>query len=144
MEANKTTTQFLTIAGGIAFGAIGLWFLQFAWQKVEEHDANPRRASVKNQLMRRKAVAMEDTLEAIIGGNLSQVNSAAIRMKESAKTIDGFLATEVYKKHGDDFHASLDDLIATTAANDRQGAKAAILKLENSCIECHFLINQPD
>lgn len=143
MEANKTTTTFLTVACGIAFGALGLWFLQFAWAKVQEHDANPRRASVKNQLMRRKSVAMEDALHAIIGGNLSQVNSAAVRMKQSARTIDGFLATEVYKKFGDDFYGSLDDLIATTEAKDRDGAKEAILRLEKSCIECHYLINQP-
>ncbi len=95
MEVKKTTNTFLTVACGIAFGALVVWFLQFAWAKVQEHDANPRRASVKNQLMRRKAVAMEDALHAIIGGNLPEVNSAAVRMKQSARTIDGFLATEV-------------------------------------------------
>lgn len=144
MEVKKTTNTFLTVACGIAFGALVVWFLQFAWAKVQEHDANPRRASVKNQLMRRKAVAMEDALHAIIGGNLPEVNSAAVRMKQSARTIDGFLATEVYKKHGDDFHGSLEDLITTTAAGDRDGAKEAILRVEKSCIECHYLINQPD
>ncbi|HBJ37643.1 MAG TPA: hypothetical protein DDZ51_23380 [Planctomycetaceae bacterium] len=144
MELKKTTSIFLTVACGIAIGALGLWFLQFAWEKVQEHDASPQRANVKNQLMRRKAVAMEDALQAILGGNLSRVNAAAVRMKQSARTIDGFLATEVYKTHGDDFHGSIEDLITATAANDRDGAKEAILRLEKSCIECHYLINQPE
>lgn len=141
---NKTTNTLLIVACGVAFGALALWFLQFAWEKVQEHDANPRRASVKNQLMRRKSNAMDDALHATISGNLSQVNAAAGRIKQSAGTIDGFLATEVYKKHGDDFFSSIEDLLAATAANDRDGSKEAILRLEKSCIECHYLINQPD
>ncbi len=144
MEVKKTTNTLIMVACGIALGALALWFLQFAWEKVQEHDANPRRASVKNQLMRRKASAMDDALHAAIRGNLSQVNAAAVRMKQSASTIDGFLATEVYKMHGDDFHSSIDDLLAATDAGDRDGTKEAILRLERSCIECHYLINQPE
>lgn len=143
MEEKKTANTLITVICGIAIGAFAIWFLQFAWEKVQEHDANPRRAGVKNQLMRRKAVAMEDALHAIIGGNLSQVNAAAVRMKQSAGKIDGFLATEIYKKHGDDFHGSIEELLAATTANDREATKVAILRLEKSCIDCHYLINQP-
>ena len=94
--------------------------------------------------MRRKAMAMDDALHATIRGNLSQVNAAAVTMKQSKNTIDGFLATEVYSKYGDDFDSSIEDLLAATDANDQEGSKEAILRLEKSCIECHFLINQPD
>jgi len=144
MEVNKTTNTLIAIACGIAFGAFALWGIQFAIQRVQEHDANPRRASVKNQLMRRKAAAMDDALDATISGNLRRVNAAAVRMRQAANTIDGFLATEVYDKYGEDFHRSIDDLIAATSENDREATKEAVLRLEKSCIECHFWINQPD
>ena len=87
---------------------------------------------------------MDEALNATIGGNLTRVNAAAVRMKQAASTIDGFLATPVYAKHGEDFHSSIDDLIAATSQNDREGTKEAILRLEKSCIECHYLINPPD
>jgi cytochrome c556 len=143
MEVGCRMNTRMAVVGGIAFGAFALWFVQFALQKVQEHDARPRQANVKNQLMRRKATAMEDALNAIIRGNLAQVNAAAVRMKRSAITIDGYLATEAYEKFGEDFHQSIEELLAATAANDREVSKQAILRLENSCIECHYLINQP-
>jgi hypothetical protein len=142
MEVSKLTNTLVTVAVGIVLGAFSFWFAQFVIERIREHDANPRRVGVKNQLMRRKASAMDDALYAMIRGNMNQVNAAAVTMKQSASTIDGFLATEVYKKYGDDFYASIDQLLATTAANDQEGAKEAILRLEKSCIECHNLINQ--
>jgi len=123
MEVKKTTNILIAVTCGIALGAGTLWFLQFAWERVQEHDANPRLANVKNQLMRRKAMAMDDALHATIRGNLSQVNAAAVTMKQSKSTIDGFLATEVYSKYGDDFDSSIEDLLAATDAMIRKARR---------------------
>jgi len=144
MNFTKTPNTLIAVACGIALGAFFLWFGQFALQRVREHDANPRRAGVKNQLMRRKAAAMDDALHAAIRGNLAQVNAATVRMRQSATKIDGFLSTDVYTQYGEDFYRAIEDLLAASGANDRDGSKEAILRLEKSCIECHFLINQPD
>jgi hypothetical protein len=144
MEVKKTTNTVIAVVCGIAFGALALWGAQLAIQRIQEHDANPRRASVKNQLMRRKAAAMDEALNATIGGNLRRVNAAAGRMKQAASKIDGFLATEVYANYGEDFHRSIEELLVATSENNREGTKEAILRLEKSCIECHYLINRPE
>jgi len=142
MEPPKPINSFFAITCGIAFGAASLWFLQTVMEKVREHDENPRRASVKNQLMRRKASAMDDALAAIIRGSLPQVHAAARSMKDSARTIDGFIRSEAYQNHGEDFYEAIDDLLDATTANNLERSKDAILRLEKSCIECHYFINR--
>ena len=141
VDLTKARNTLIAVACGIALGVFFLWFGQFAWQRIQEHDAEPRRAGVKNQLMRRKSAAMDEALQAMLRGNLVRVNAAAVRMRRSAAKIDGFLSTEVYDRYGEDFFGALDDLLAATEANDREGSKEAILRLEKSCIDCHFLIN---
>jgi len=143
MDLNKTPHTLITAACGIALGAFLLWFGQLALQRMREHDAKPRRAGLKHQLMRHKASAMDEALHATIDGNLVRVNTATTKLKQFANRIDGFLATEIYSQYGDDFHRAIEDLLAASEANDREGSKEAILRLERSCIECHFLINEP-
>ncbi len=143
MGSSKTRNTLLAAACGIVFGIFSLWFVQFAWQQIQEHDARPRRASLKSQLMRRKSAAMDEALQAIIRGNLAKVNAAAVKMKRSAGNIDGFLSTPVYDEHGEEFYRAIDDLLAASGENDRDASRDAILRLEKSCIECHYLINQP-
>jgi hypothetical protein len=142
MDLTKTPNTLIAVACGVAFGALSLWFLQYALQVARDFDANPQRASFKHQIMRRKADAMDDALHAIVRGDLAKVNAAAVKMKEFASTIDNFLSTDVYRQYGDDFYRSIEDLKIATSENDEDGSKEAILRLEKSCIECHFLINR--
>ena len=133
----------LAVLIGILVGAGSIWFLQFAWRKAGEYDANPRRATIKNQLMRKKAEAMDDVLNEVVYGRLDRVSEAAARMLKCATAIDGFLATDIYTDYGDNFHQAIADVKAAAEASDDDSVKEAILRLERSCIECHFLINQP-
>lgn len=142
MEPPKPINSFFAITCGIAFGAASFWFIQTVMEKVREHDENPARANIKNQLMRRKASSMDDALAAIIRGSLPQVHAAARSMKDSARTIDGFIRSEAYQNHGKEFYQAIDDLLDATTANNLDRSKEAILRLEKSCIECHYLINR--
>jgi hypothetical protein len=140
MFAAKMPRTLILVACGFAGGAFFIWLLLFAW----EHDANPRRANFKNQMMRRKVEAMDQSRHSILRGRLPQVNAAAARMHEYARTIEGFLATDVYKKHGDEFYEAIEELRIASGADDREGTKEAFLRLERSCIDCHYLLAQPD
>lgn len=141
MVLTKMSNTLLTVICGGAIGALLLWLGQLAWKGIQEHDANPHRAGVQNQLMRRKSAAMDAALSATLRGNLAQVNAATRRIRESAGRITGFLSTDMYNQYGDDFFQAIEDLLAATSANDREASKEAILRLEKSCIDCHFLIN---
>ena len=133
----------LAVLFGILVGGGTLWFLQLAWRKAGEYDANPRRATIKNPLMRQQAEAMDDVLDEVVYGRLDRVSDAAARMLKCATAIDGFLATDIYINYGDNFHQAIADVKTAAEASDKEAVKDAILRLESSCIECHFLINQP-
>lgn len=62
-------------------------------------------------------------------------------MERYGETIDGYLASELYDKYGEDFHQAVADLAAAAAQEDVNNAKEAALRLEQSCIECHMLLN---
>lgn len=134
----------ITLFCGLIVGAGITWFIQLAWRSATEYSENPRRATFKNQLMRRKSDAMDDALQAIVRGRLSQVRDAAERMEECANAIDGYLSTEVYTMHGEEFYQAIEELRVSAGNKDRQGAKEAILRLERSCIDCHYLITVPE
>ena len=134
----------LAVLSGVVVAVLTFGFLQIAWKRAGEYDANPKRATVKNQLMRHKAEAMDDVLELVIAGRLADVSDAAGRVKDCSDAINGYLSTDVYQKYGEDFYAAIEDLRKAADAGDRGATKEAILRLERSCIECHFLIDQPD
>lgn len=110
---------------------------------VVEYDKNPTRPSLKAEAMRLKSDAMHDVLDAIVEGRMDRVEAAAARMEEFAAGIEGYLATDVYEKYGEDFYGSLEELQVAAGQEDRDAAKEALLRLEQSCIDCHYLINKP-
>jgi len=143
---NETSPDKLMLAavGGVLFGAAVMWFVPMLWQMAGDYDAAPRRQNVKFQLMQRKSNAMHRALDAIVDGRLDDVEAEAADIRQYAIEIKGYLATEVYKKAGEEFYESLDVLEAAAGRNDRQATKQAILRLENSCIDCHYLIKEPE
>ncbi|SRR6056297_1417213 len=136
--------QPVAVVSGIVAGVLLLLLLQLAWKWAGEFDANPQQATLKNQLMQEKSDAMDDVLHAVVRGRLEEVSEAAVRMKSSANTINGYLATDVYEKYGEDFYRAIADIRVAANAKDRESAKEAILRLERSCIECHYLITPPE
>lgn len=122
-------------------GALLVWLFGEIWRYTGEYDANPPQRSLKNQLMRRKSDSMQDALDAIVRGRLDRANAAAVDIEKYASTIDGYLSTDVYEKHGKSFHEAIRDLKRATARSDAELAKEAALRLERSCLECHMLIN---
>jgi len=56
-------------------------------------------------------------------------------------TDGGCPASELYDKYGEDFHQAVADLTAAAAQDDVSNAKEAALRLVQSCIECHMLLN---
>lgn len=133
----------LAVLSGVVVAIMTFAFLQLAWNRAGEYDANPKRATMKNQLMRHKSDAMDDVLHAVIEGKLADVSAAAGRVKDCSSAIDRFLSTDVYEKYGTDFYAAIEDVRSAADSGDREAAKEAILRLERSCIECHFLLSQP-
>lgn len=132
------------LTAALLAGALAFWGLSVAWRRVAEHGMNPGPPNLKAQAMLRKSRAMRDVLDAMIRGRLDRVEASAARMRRFASGIDGFLATDVYEKYGDDFYTALDDLQDAANQKDQGAAKDAVLRLEKSCIECHLLINQPE
>ena len=131
----------MVILASASAGACLLWAAQLIWHRAGELDRNPSRFGVKSQLMRRKSDAMHDILDEMVAGNMKGVHSAAKRMERYGETIDGYLASELYDKYGADFHQAVADLTAAAAQDDVNNAKEATLRLEQSCIECHMLLN---
>lgn len=65
-------------------------------------------------------------------------------MQRYGRMVDGFLVTDAYEQHGQEFHQALRDLRAAAGEGNRDEAKEASLRLERSCIECHFLFIPAD
>lgn len=133
----------LGILLGVAAAAAFLWLAQKAIRLAGEFDQNPRGPSLKSQMMRRKSNALDDIMRGMVRGNLARVDAGARRMQRYGRMVDGFLVTEAYEKHGEAFHQALRDLRAAAGEGDREEAKEATLRLERSCMECHFLIDAP-
>lgn len=138
---SEVRIRIMIILASAAAGAFLLWTAQLIWHRAGEIDRNPSRFGVKSQLMRRKSEAMHDIVDEMVAGNLGRVHSAAKRMERYGERIDGFLASETYDKYGADFHQAVDDLTVATSQEDINSAKEAVLRLEQSCIECHILLN---
>lgn len=138
---SQVRSWIVVILASAAAGAFLLWGGQSIWHNAAEFDRNPDRSGVKSQLMRRKSEAMHDILDEMVAGNLNRVHSAAKRMERYGETIDGFLASELYEKYGGDFHQAVDDLTAAASKENVDKAKEAALRLEQSCMECHMLLN---
>lgn len=132
----------VVILASASTGAFLLWTAQLLWHRAGELDRDPSQFGVKSQLMHRKSEAMHDILDEMVAGNLGRVHSAANRMERYGDAIDGYLASELYDKYGVDFHQAVDDLTAAAAQDDVNNAKEAALRLEQSCIECHMLLNR--
>lgn len=140
----KSQARFwmVVILASASAGACLLWAAQLIWHRAGELDRNSDRFGVKSQLMRRKSEAMHDILDEMVTGNLRRVHSAANRMERYGETIDGYLASELYDEYGADFHQAVADLTAAAVQEDVDNAKEAALRLEQSCIECHMLLNR--
>lgn len=131
----------IVVLTSAAAGATLLWIFQLIWHQAAEFDRNPGQAGAKNQLMRRKSEVMHEIMDEMVAGNLGRVHSAAKRMERYSGTIDKYLASEAYDKYGADFHQALTDLAAAATQENLNNAKEATLRLEQSCIECHMLLN---
>lgn len=129
----------LGILLGLLAAAGFLWLAQNAVRLAGEFDQNPRGPNLKSQMMRRKSNALDDIMRGMVRGNLARVDAGARRMQRYGRMVDGFLVTDAYEKHGQEFHQSLRDLRAAAGEGNRNEAKEATLRLERSCIECHFL-----
>lgn len=129
--------------GGVLVGAFLLWFVPLAWRQIAEYDANPVQPGLKYQLMRRKSDAMHDALDAMVEGRLDRVQAEAAEIEQFASTIEDYLATDVYQEYGKEFSQSVEDLQVAASQQDREAVKEAMVRLERTCIECHFLDNQP-
>ena len=131
---------------GVSFGTIVflaiVWSTRWLWQTAGEHDRNPPRGGVPEQLMNRKSSAMQDILEGMIRGDLQRVNTAAKKMEAYGATIEWYLSHSEYDKHGERFRSSVDALQEAAGQRDVESAKEAVLELERSCIECHMVMNQ--
>jgi FtsZ-interacting cell division protein ZipA len=127
----------LLVLGGVVLVALLIWSATELWRYVEEHDANPSRDGLKEQMMQRKARAMEDITDALAQGRLDQVGAAVSRMDEYASTIKRFLATDVYETHGEDFEDAIRDLQSAVDRQDQPGAEAATERLQRTCLDCH-------
>ena len=130
------------VAIGVLFSAVSAGVFYAAWNATVEYDADPGRATIGNQLMRRKSATMEDILDGMIYGNLQRVESAAKKMEAYGDTLGTFLTSSEYVDQDREFHASVSDLGTAAADDDLSAAKEATLRLERTCIECHALINQ--
>jgi len=127
--------------GTMIFLAI-VWSTRWLWQTAGEHDRNPPRGGVPQQLMNRKSSAMQDILEGMIRGDLQRVNKAAKKLEDYGDTIEWYLSHSEYDKHGERFRSSVDALQEAAGQRDVESAKEAIVELERSCIECHMVMNQ--
>jgi len=138
-------TAFQAIVG-VSFGTMTflgiVWSVHWLWQTAGEHDRNPPRGGVPEQLMNRKSSAMQDILDGMIRGDLKQVNAAAKRMEAYGDTIEWYLSHSEYDKHGERFRSSVDALQEATGRQDIESAKETVLELERSCIECHMVMNR--
>lgn len=113
-----------------------VWMFQLLISRV------PLGGSLKTQMMHRKSMAMKTILEGMIRGDLHRVESAANQLVDYSNTIEHYLSSDEYEKHGEDFSRSVGDVIDAASRKDNNSAKEAVLRLERSCIECHLLMNQ--
>ena len=139
-QRNRLQWTVVLLSGALVV-ALGVWLFGEVWRYAAEYDKNPSHRNFKNQLMRRKSDSMQDILDAIVRGRLNRVNAAAVDMERYAATIDGYLSTDVYEKHGKSFNEAIQNLKRATEQNDAELTKEAALRLERSCLECHMLIN---
>lgn len=140
----KSQGRFGLIVGvlvGLLLGATLIWSLQTAWDFAGAQDQDPASGSLKGQMMRRKSAAMAQMLDAVVDGDLREVGATAERIQTYKTTIDGFLRTVIYRKHGEAFHQSLAEIGRAVRDADRNAVKEAVLRLERSCIDCHQLLN---
>lgn len=137
MDRRQPLKLTLLVVSGLLLGALVIWGATELWRYVEEHDANPSRGGLKQQMMSRKAVAMEDITDALARGRLDQVGAAASRMHEYSATIKRFLSTDVYDAHGDDFEDAIRDLQGAVRNQDSEAAEEATKRLQRSCLDCH-------
>lgn len=141
----KTEERGLFVQGatiGLLFGAVAGWFLYSLWAASAEFDREPDRATLGNQMMRRKSRAMEDILDAMVHGDLRRVDREARKMEAYMDTLGRFLSSSEYVAQDQEYQTSVRDLRSAASTNDLHAAKEATLRLERTCIECHAIINQ--
>jgi len=139
----STSVQMIV---GVSFGTLAflamVWSGRWLWEIAGEHDRNPPRGGVSEQLMNRKSRAMEDILAGMIRGDLRLVNAAAKKMEAYGDTMEWYLSHYEYDEHGEQFRSFVAALQEATERQDIESAKEAVLQLERSCIECHMVLNQ--
>lgn len=142
MKTEERSLLFQGGAIGLLFGAVSGWFLYSMWDASVEFDQRPERATLGNQMMRRKSNAMEDILDAMVHGDLRRVGREAKKMEAYIDTLSKFLSSSEYVDQDREYQASVRDLKLAASENDLHAAKEATLRLERTCIECHAIINQ--
>ncbi|QDU08393.1 hypothetical protein V202x_17610 [Gimesia aquarii] len=142
MKLQRHSRLILVMLGCTLFGAAMVLLFQLIWQAAEEHERNPNRVNLRNQIMRRKTKTMHDILDGMIYGDLGRVETAANRMQKYSETINEFLLDPRYEKLSLEFDLSISELSDSAIRKDMDAAKEATLRLERNCIECHSHINR--
>ncbi len=136
MNTRSVSLYGLTAVLAFSFGAFSLWL----YEKAAAFDASGNQVTLKNKTMERKSNTLRDLTDAVLTGNLRDVNPTAERLKQYSLMIDGFLETDIYDRHGASYWKALEQLKAAAAADDWEAAKDATLAVERSCLECHQLL----
>lgn len=140
MERRNRMQLVAVAVAGVLFGAGALRLGEVVLQAAVESDAGRRGPGIEDQLMQRKAGALQEVLDALVRDRLDRVEPAADRMAAYTDAIEGYLATDVYRRYGADYRGALVELREAAGRDDREATRAAFGRLENACLECHFLL----
>ncbi|MEM6274773.1 MAG: hypothetical protein AAF735_05990 [Myxococcota bacterium] len=134
----------MTFLAGAAAALTIVFTVGWLYQKAGEYDATPKREGLKRQMMQRKSATMRELLETVRVGELGKVDSLADQLQTYSSTIERHLSTDAYVRHGADYFAAIESLNAAAARDDHQATKEAVLSVERSCIDCHYLLLDPE
>lgn len=126
----------------VLIGGLAVVLVQAAWRYVVEFEADFVPPGLKTQLMHRKSDALQDAVDAVLRGRLDRVEPAVNRIASYTEAIEGFLRTDVYERYGGDYRRALESLREAARRQDPEASKAAILRVESACIDCHVMINR--
>ncbi|MEL6338899.1 MAG: hypothetical protein AAFQ65_03275 [Myxococcota bacterium] len=135
-------TIFTFLAGAAAAVTVVL-AVGWLYQKAGEYDARPKREGLKRQMMQRKSATMRELLETVRVGQLGDVSTFTAELQSYSSTIERHLSTDAYARHGADYFAAIRSLNAAAAREDHRATKEAVLSVERSCIDCHYLLVDP-
>ena len=141
MNAKGPSLTVFALAG-VMIGVLAVVGIQAAWRYVVAFEADFVPPGLQSRLMHRKSHALQDALEAVLRGKLDRVEPAVARIERYTDAMERFLDTDAYAVFGGEYRRSLDALKEAARRDDRKAAKAAILRVESACIDCHMLLNE--